>query len=351
MLTNRKLVLDTFCEVFDLIKDQATDTFWDFAQHTLIPGAVYLFSRHQFKEHIEQIKQLAENSTILPILSNPAEGSDTIMSQVQTLGVMDLVYQGKLLIITGGYLPTEIPSLYYENYLPQILDYDENLIAIEKYNQHWSTDRPYNFLFLNGRGRKHRQYLLANLDLSQAIWTNLDSAAGPIKLLDKKYEFDFYQETTDLPQDGFVKYKLFKDEWGEIYLKADPYLDTYFSVVTETVFTYPYTFRTEKIWKPIAIGHPWIAVSNAGYYRDMHNLGFKTFGHLIDESFDTIDHNPTRLERIELVIKDLCRQDLPSFITAAKETCKYNQEHLAELRVQVRKEFPQRFINFINERS
>ena len=351
MLINRKLVLDTFCEVFDLIKDQATDTFWDFAQHTLIPNAVYLFGRHQFKEHIEQIKQLAKNGTILPILSNPAEGSETIFLQAQALGVMDLVYQGKLLIITGGYLPTEIPSLYYENYLPKILDYDENLMAIEEYKQRWSTDRPYNFLFLNGRGRKHRQYLLANLDLSQAIWTNLDSAAGPIKLLDKKYEFDFYQEQKDLPQDGFVKYKLFKDEWGEIYLKVDPYLDTYFSVVTETVFTYPYTFRTEKIWKPMAIGHPWIAVSNAGYYRDMHTLGFKTFGHLIDESFDTIDYNPARLERIALVIKDLCLQDLPSFITAAEETCKYNQEHLAELRVQVRKEFPQRFINFINERS
>ena len=351
MLTNRKLVLDTFCEVFNLIKDQATDIFWDFAQHTLIPGAVYLFSRHQFGEHIEQIKQLAKNGTILPILSNPAEGSDTIISQLQALGVIDLAYQGKLSIITGGYLPPEIPHLYYENYLPQILDYDENLIAIEKYNQHWSTDRPYNFLFLNGRGRKHRQYLLANLDLSQAIWTNLDSAAGPIKLLDKKYEFDFYQEQIDLPQDGFIKYKLFKNEWGEIYLKADPYLDTYFSVVTETVFTYPYTFRTEKIWKPMAIGHPWIAVSNAGYYRDMHNLGFKTFGHLIDESFDTIDHNPTRLERIELVIKDLCLQDLPAFITAAQEICKYNQEHLADMRIQVRKEFSQRFINFINERS
>jgi hypothetical protein len=61
--------------------------------------------------------------------------------------------------------------------------------------------------------------------------------------------------------------------------------------VSETVFTYPYSFRTEKIWKPIAIGHPWIAVSNFGYYRDMHELGFKSFGHLIDEKFDLIYNN------------------------------------------------------------
>ena len=347
MLINRKLVLDTFCEVFDLIKDQATDTFWDFAQHTLIPNAVYLFGRHQFKEHIEQIKQLAKNGTILPILSNPAEGSETIFLQAQALGVMDLVYQGKLLIITGGYLPTEIPSLYYENYLPKILDYDENLMAIEEYKQRWSTDRPYNFLFLNGRGRKHRQYLLANLDLSNAIWTNLDSAAGLIKLLDKKYEFDFYQEQKDLPQDGFVKYKLFKDEWGEIYLKVDPYLDTYFSVVTETVFTYPYTFRTEKIWKPMAIGHPWIAVSNAGYYRDMHNLGFKTFGHIIDESFDSIVDPQKRIEHISHVVNELCSSDLPYFMLQCNSICKYNQQHILQLQKTQVSAFPEQFINFI----
>ena len=353
MLGNRKLIVDNFCEVKEFTKAFQDQEFWDFTKHEIVPGAIYLISRQQFTDNIEQLRKLATNGTILPILGNPAEGSETMLRQIEGLGILDLVRQNRILIVTGGYLPPDIPALYHENFLPKILDYTENITAIKEYNTHRTTDRPYKFLFLNGRGRSHRQQLINRLQglLNKAIWTNLDLAAGPIKLLDKKYEFDFYQEQLNLPQDGFVKYKLFKDEWGEIYLKADPYLDTYFSVVTETVFNCPYTFRTEKIWKPMAIGHPWIAVSNAGYYRDMHNLGFKTFGHLIDESFDTIDHNSTRLEHIARVIENLCSQDLSAFITAAQETCKYNQEHLAELRVQVRKEFSQRFINFINERS
>ena len=106
-----------------------------------------------------------------------------------------------------------------------------------------------------------------------------------------------------LDYSGFAKYKLFNNEWGEIYLNANPYLDTYFSLVTETVFDYPYSFRTEKIWKPIAIGHPWVAVANPGFYRDMHNLGFKTFGDLVDESFDLIDNSIDRLERIAVVVE------------------------------------------------
>jgi hypothetical protein len=172
--------------------------------------------------------------------------------------------------------------------------------------------------------------------LDSAIWSNLDNTHGnPIKLLDPKYEFDFYQHNTELNQSGFVKYALFNNDWGEIYLNPRPYLDTYFSVVTETVFNYPYSFRTEKIWKPIAMGHPWIAVANQGYYRDMHNLGFQTFGHVIDESFDLIENNQDRLERTAEIIEDLCQQDLASFLKECYNVCKYNQQHLAEMRQQV----------------
>ena len=120
-------------------------------------------------------------------------------------------------------------------------------------------------------------------------------------------------------------------------------------MVTETVFNYPYSFRTEKIWKPIAIGHPWIAVDNQGYYRDLHNLGFQTFGHVIDESFDSMENNQDRLERIAQVIEDLCRQDLASFLRECYNVCKYNQQHLAEMRQQVRQEFPNRFEQFIQQ--
>ena len=353
MLNGRKLIADTFCEIYELVEDKVDDFFWDWQQHKVVSGAIYLIGRHQFKNNINEIRNLAESNTILPILSNPMEGSETMFRQIEGHGILDLVRQGRILVITGGHLPPDIPALFHENFLPKILDYTKNIEAIEEYNTHRTTDRPYKFLFLNGRGRKHRQFLLGALSdvLDQAIWTNLDSAAGEIKVLDSKYEVDFYRNATNLPNHGFIKYQLFNNEWGDIYLNARPYNDSYFSLITETVFDYPYSFRTEKLWKPIAIGHPFIVASSCGYYRDLQKLGFRTFGHLIDESFDLVDNNQQRLEHIARVVKNLCSQDLPAFITAAEETCKYNQQHLAELRLQVRKEFPQRFINFINERS
>jgi hypothetical protein len=351
MLGNRKLLVDAFCEVRYFTTEWQDREFWDFAKETIEPGAIYLLSRQQFTDNISLIIQLAQAGTIIPILGNPAEGSETMLRQIKSLGIVDLVRQGKILIVTGGYLQEDIPFLYHENFLPKILDYAENLQAQKDYDANWSTDRPYKFLCLNGRGRRHRQNLIDRLGplLDQAIWTNLDAAIGPVKTLDPKYEFDFYKDNTHVSS-GYVKYELFNNDWGEIYLNPRPYLDTYFSLVTETVFDYPHTFRTEKIWKPIAIGHPWIAVSNAGYYRDMRALGFRTFNNLIDESFDQIEDNAQRLEHIAQEVEWLCQQDLAKFAREAYNVCKYNQQLLAELSPKLRKEFPDQFQQYINER-
>lgn len=352
MINNRKLFVDACCEVREFTKEFQDHEFYNFDNVAIEPGAIYLLSRQQFEIHCAVIKELAASATIIPILGNPAEGSDTMLRQITGWGIVDLVRQGKILLVSGGDLQDDIPMLYHENFLPKILDYTENLQAINDYEQKNSTQRPYKFLFLNGRARAHRRQLLHRLQpvLNQAIWTNLDSTHGdPIKLLDPKYEFNFYQHNTNINQSGFVKYTLFNNNWGEIYLNPQPYLDTYFSLVTETVFDYPHSFRTEKIWKPIAIGHPFIAVANYGYYRDLHQLGFKTFGHVIDESFDLIENNQDRLERIAQVVEDLCQQDLAVFVKECYNVCKYNQQHLVNLRLTVRQEFPGRFKHFIQK--
>lgn len=356
MLDNRKLILDTFCEVYDLLKPWKDGEFWDFAQvqDKIIPGAIYVIGRRQFLDYPERIREIIESGLATIIFSNPHEGSWTIVGQCTRLNVTDLALAGKILIVGGGDMSPDYQCLRYDSFLPKVLDYDENIAAAKEYADKWTVNRPYKFLFLNGRGRPHRQQLISKLNalLPEALWTNLDSAAGPVQVLPTRYEFDFYQGRQSLVADaGYVKYELFNNEWGEIYLKADPYLDTYFSLVTETVFEYPYSFRTEKIAKPLAIGHPFIVASNAGYYRDLHNLGFQTWGNLIDESFDSITDNAQRLERIVKEVEWLCSQDLAKFAEEAYNVCKYNQQHLAEVRQQVRKEFPERFQQFINERS
>jgi hypothetical protein len=171
-----------------------------------------------------------------------------------------------------------------------------------------------------------------------------------IHCLPKEYEVPAFRKNIDqLPTAGTVKFNLFSNTWGDALVDGSAYRDTYFSLVTETVFNYPYSFRTEKIWKPVAVGHPFIAVANQGFYRDLHNLGFKTFGHVLDESFDSIDNNQDRIERIASVVEDLCQQDLASFYAECYNVCKYNQQHYAEFRHRVPRELPEQFRQFIEK--
>lgn len=198
--------------------------------------------------------------------------------------------------------------------------------------------------------------------LEHALWTNLDttpayhhtyqtdllSRPSEIQLLPVEYEVEQYLDgVKDQYQQSFIKHELFNNQWGDVYIRAEPYIDTYFSLVTETVFDYPYSFRTEKIYKPIAMGHPFVVVANRGFYRDLHNMGFKTYHTLIDESFDLIDNNQDRLDRMAQVVEDLCSSDLNQFLVAAQSISKYNQQYMADIGPQIRDEFPSRFSNFI----
>ena len=180
--------------------------------------------------------------------------------------------------------------------------------------------------------------------------TDLLNRECTIRLLPSAYEVEQYQPNTQhLFEQQFVKHELFNNQWGDVYIRADPYIDTYFSLVTETVCDYPYSLRSEKIYKPIAMGHPFVAVANRGFYRDLRNTGFQTYHTLIDESFDLIDNNQDRLDRIACVIQDLCGSDLDEFLVAAQEISKYNQQHIKDLGSRIRQEFPDRFLQFLQQ--
>jgi len=78
------LVLDTHCEVYDLLEPWADAEFWNFEEHVndgkLITGAVYLIGRRQMQLWSTIIQELVKNNIIKVIFSNPAEGSDTLRS-------------------------------------------------------------------------------------------------------------------------------------------------------------------------------------------------------------------------------------------------------------------------------
>jgi len=367
MLGNRPVICDTSCEIYLEIKHLVDDTFWEFDQPQA--NSITIFARQTVNRHYAKIKELAQTGFFLPVLANPSEGSIVLKLQCQRLGLLDLVTQKKMLLVGCGGMEPELNCLVYDCYLNRVIGYEQNVEQASRVNEIYSkTNKPYKFLFLNGRTRPHRKYMIekmrdANL-LEHALWTNLDTTPvyhhtyntailnreSAIHLLPNQYEVERYHSNIQNQfEQLFVKHELFNNQWGDVYIRAEPYIDTYFSLVTETVCDYPYSLRSEKIYKPIAMGHPFVAVANRGFYRDLRNTGFQTYHNLIDESFDQIDNNQDRLDRIAHVVGDLCASDLDEFLVAAQAISKYNQQHMAALGPRISQEFPDRFCRFLQQ--
>jgi hypothetical protein len=368
MLGNHRIVLDQWSEVYDLLKHYADVEFWRFSELEFDADSVTILGRVQIKENWYRVCELAERYPGRIVFCNPAEGSETVLLQLQRLRIENLVRAGQILLLTSGDMACEFDYIKTDCYFSNICEYTENLAAAQQDVRH-GHGRPYDFLFLNGRLRPHRKYLIDVLRdqglLQRALWTNLGSRVEmqftstlqttklePIRLLPPEYEIERARPnlTANLLDGGFVKHQLFNNTWGDAIINPQAYTDTYFSVVTETIYDYPYTFRTEKIWKPMIMAHPFVVAANAGYYRDLHRAGFRTFGHLIDESFDSVTDPEQRMQDIVKVIKDIVSNGAASFLDATEETCKYNQQHLRYHNQRERAILPQTIIDFLDAR-
>ena len=370
MLGPHKIHVDEWAETWDLLKPYADSSFWQWPAE-LDPTVIYIVGRVLLKQHWPEITTWATAHPGQIVFSNPAEGSETVLLQLQRLRITDQVRDGRIGLLTSGDLEPSIRYCQTDCYFSNIVEYTENKAAQMQAALNHRAHRPYEFLFLNGRLRPHRKYLIDHLRaqglLSNALWTNLSSQVEmaftsaldtgktePIRLLPPEYEIDRARDrlTPDLYTDGgFIKHKLFNNTWGDAIVNPRCYTDSWYSLVSETIFDYPHTFRTEKIYKPILMAHPFVVAANPGYLEDLRNAGFQTFHTLLDESYDQIDCPQARIERIIDTVRDISLNGAANFWEASRDICKYNQQFLVEYNQQQRAALPTVLEQYLNERS
>jgi len=287
-----------------------------------------ILNKVKIMQNLTPIRQYLRQSTSNKlIVIDYLEGNNSIMSWLGQERIAEYVRSNQLIIISSGEFENGI-FLNLDFFLGHIHSTYNQAIALNTFDKIFNQlNKPYKFLCLNKAKRPHRVELLEllkNLNLlDTALWSALyDNQTIPMEYNDyfneRKKETTINQTNHDNP-------------WIDGLLVPDLYIDTYFSVVTETNFEIPRCYRTEKIYKPLLIGHPFIAVSGYHFYQGLHKLGFKTFGHLIDESFDDILNNNDRLVRIANTINNLCNSNLVEFLKEAKPICEYNRNLYFEL--------------------
>ena len=107
------------------------------------------------------------------------------------------------------------------------------------------------------------------------------------------------------------------------------YTDSLISFITETKFNEDVVFLTEKIFKPLALGHPIILLASAGTLAGLRDLGFRTDWCGIDPGYNDIIDDKERFIKTNEVLRDwvlLPREEKIKKINQSMETINHNFE-------------------------
>lgn len=105
-------------------------------------------------------------------------------------------------------------------------------------------------------------------------------------------------------------------------------------IVVETTMQYPYAFITEKTYRPIANGRPFIIMGPARTLSFLKSLGFLTFSSIIDESYDEIDNPEERFLKVCDTVMSFVSRPLETVINdvrGVKDILQHNRNCLLNL--------------------
>jgi hypothetical protein len=124
-------------------------------------------------------------------------------------------------------------------------------------------------------------------------------------------------------------------------INVDFYKKTFCSIVTESHSDNEIIHMSEKTWKPIINGHPFMILASKGHLECLKEEGFKTFDKWFDESYDQKD---CLLERANIIVDNLKKYrncsstELRSIRCEMIPIIEYNYNHFLEV-------YKKRYIN------
>ena len=194
------------------------------------------------------------------------------------------------------------------------------------------------FLMYNRNPRPHRVNFCIRL-LKNDIFERGLLSLGDLNyyndetyIVDQHNEYQFNYLKTNSPFLIDSKPNLYYNLACDI-TKSD-YERTFISIISETLMDEDTIFISEKTWKPIMIGHPFIMLGNKGALKYLKSIGYRTFDKWIDEKYDDILDENERRGTIMSELKRLSYLSVNQLIqirNEMNEICEYNQKHFYKL--------------------
>jgi hypothetical protein len=188
------------------------------------------------------------------------------------------------------------------------------------YNRAWSGTREYRLRFLD---------LLIERSLNQQCQTTCNPRDPELELHYNKHEFkDARWQPCHRLEDYFGP--TLADSDASADYSTEDYSNTDIEVVLETLFDDDRLHLTEKALRPVACGQPFILAATHGSLEYLRRYGFKTFGHIWSERYDTETDPERRLTAIADVMKEISEWDEVTRAYKMKQAqviADYNRDH------------------------
>jgi nucleoside-diphosphate-sugar epimerase len=185
-------------------------------------------------------------------------------------------------------------------------------------------DEKYLLLSYNRNPRPHRVHLVNELIKNDLF------GRGKISL----GKFSPYGEYEDLSKMTPIEIDRTLDINWAVNIEIPDYESTFISVITETLIDTSILFMSEKIWKPIVAGQPFILLGNLRTLSYLKEQGFKTFDKWIDESYDLEPDHHKKIEKIVNELNKFKTKTIEELIEIRKEmydVCLFNRNRFVEI--------------------
>lgn len=314
---------------------------------------------------IDTLERL-QNKTCILMLNNAHEAFHTVVRPIYDIAIKQLNIPPEqiVLISESAVIDKEVENIATEYNLGKIKTewmrlFEHDTMVVEHNPISTLEHKIYNkkFISFNRRWRLHRPALVALLELNNLIDDGYISLAKSDDGKDWDVFYDEMTWTLRYNSDFVNTFIQNKDRIKSIpEMKLDQedmtvnhahiftdsvdmyYENTYFSVISETNFfkeTGEGLFVSEKIFRPILKKHPFILLSRPNTLNMMQNIGYKTFGSIINEEYDSEEDDCKRMLMIIDEIKRLCNlsdTELQLFLNEAKHITEYNYQVLLNKR-------------------
>lgn len=233
--------------------------------------------------------------------------------------------------VSGNTLADSVPGFaYFPDHELLYWRRNQDTAPAELHNR----TRPYEFVALSRTHKWWRASVMADLHqsgmLTHSMWsynTNLILGDSPT---DNPIE---HLSGVDIP--AFMRHgpytcdELSADQHNDHSMSVGAhYTDAYFNIVLETHFDADGsggTFLTEKTFKPIKNGQPFVLLAPAGSLQCLRDLGYRTFDSVLDNSYDLEINNTQRWLKVKHTLKQI-QQDPHGMLLRCWDDIQHNQQ-------------------------